>query len=380
VISDEQEAAGLFAAKLKESVRLHLRSDVPVGSALSGGLDSSAITVLAGRERDEEAGRLQTFSCTFPGDRVDERPFIDAVLSQQRAVAHFVTPDPEGFLQDVDRFVWIHDEPVGSLSNYAAYCLARRTRAEGICVALNGQGGDEILMGYWQSYFLFLRSLIIGGQLLGAALHFLGAMSGRGNPHLLLQVPTMLRRYRFQGREQFRFRFSVPEVDARVGEKALELDSQGQRLYQLRTLFLPRLLKWEDRNSMAFGVEGRYPFLDHELIELCLAFQPEVCFRRGWTKWPLRVGLADVLPDAVRTRRSKLGFEVPQRRWLCGELRPSLERWLAADRPLWTLVDRADVRRVADEMWSGKEPKEEIGQLLFRLFLFDRWMERFDAA
>jgi asparagine synthase (glutamine-hydrolysing) len=162
-----------------------------------------------------------------------------------------------------------------------------------------------------------------------------------------------------------------------VLRELLSLDGQSRRVREIRSMFLPRLLKWDDRNSMAFSIEGRYPFLDHELIELCLAFAPETLFHRGWVKRPLRLGLGDLLPCKIRHRRSKLGFEVPQDRWLCGPLRPVLERWLGADRPVWDLVDGADVRRVADTTWRLAGRRDEPGQALLRVFLFDRWLERF---
>jgi asparagine synthase (glutamine-hydrolysing) len=145
-------------------------------------------------------------------------------------------------------------------------------------------------------------------------------------------------------------------------------------------MFLPQLLKWDDRNFMAFSVEGRYPFLDHELIELCLQFHPDLLYSRGWTKCPLRRGLDQVLPWKIRKRRSKWGFETPQDEWLCGPLRPEIERWLEADRPVWSCVEREDGERLARQVWASAGRAREIGQMLFRLFVFDRWLERFSVC
>jgi asparagine synthase (glutamine-hydrolysing) len=142
-------------------------------------------------------------------------------------------------------------------------------------------------------------------------------------------------------------------------------------------MYLPRLLKWDDRNSMAFSVEGRYPLLDHELIELCLSFAPHTLYRLGWTKYPLRLGLRHKLPAKVFQRRSKFGFETPQDHWLCGTLRPALESWLDSDRPAWQYVAREDVRRLAEQTWRLKGKQTEPGLALFRIFIFDRWLEIF---
>lgn len=380
VVTDPAEAGRLFVDKLRESVVIHLRSDVPVGTALSGGVDSSAIAVLADRIHTGNGhGTLHTFTSTFPGDPTDERVYVDAVLERIRAVPHFVVPDPETFLADLDRFIWAHDEPVGSLSVYAAWCVARAARAAAVPVTLNGQGGDEILSGYWQTYFLYLRALGQRGRLLALGSHLGGALIGGGNPQVLAQIPVMLRRYRARRRAPATFRVPEGGGDSRseVLRDILGLDQHARRVREIRSLFLPRLLKWDDRNSMAFSIEGRYPLLDHELIELCLSFAPETLFHRGWVKWPLRLGLADLLPSAVLRRRSKFGFEVPQDAWLCGPLRPTLEQWIDGERPVWDLVDRADVRRLAETTWRLAGRRDEPGQALLRVFLLDRWLERF---
>jgi asparagine synthase (glutamine-hydrolysing) len=142
-------------------------------------------------------------------------------------------------------------------------------------------------------------------------------------------------------------------------------------------MFLPRLLKWDDRNSMAFSVEGRYPFLDHELVELCLSFAPQTLYRHGWTKYPLRLGLRDDLPPKILHRRSKFGFETPQEKWLCGPLRPVLEHWLESDRPVWNFVERKSARRMAEQTWRLNGEQAESGQALFRAFTFDKWLDLF---
>lgn len=386
-VTDVGEASQLFAEKLRECISIHLRSDVPVGCALSGGLDSSTIAVLVNELQDGQGTPLHTFTSTFTGDKTDEREYVDTVVSSIRAVPHYVTPGPAAFLKEMDRFLRIHDEPVGSLSIYAGYCIARLTREAGVPVTLNGQGGDEILSGYWQSYFFHLRELGRQGQILSLLRHFMGATMGKGNPALLGQVPVMLRRYRARSKPAIQVRFHNimntdpdPAGTPNVLKNILALDEQTWRVEELRSLFLPRLLKWDDRNSMAFSVEGRYPFLDHELIELCLSFAPHTLYHCGWTKWPLRVGLGHMLPDKIRQRRTKFGFEVPQDKWLCGPLRPTLEHWLRQDRQLWEYIERADVQKLAQQTWQLGGKREEPGQALFRFFIFDQWAEIFGVT
>ncbi len=374
-----EEASQIFADKLRECIKLHLRSDVPVGCALSGGLDSSAIALLVNALKGEQDYPLHTFTSTFPGDKTDEREYVDEVVANIRAVPHYITPNPATFLKELDDFIYIHDEPVGGLSIYAGYCIARLTREAGIPVTLNGQGCDEILSGYWQSYFFHLRQLGRHGHIFPLIQHFIGASMGNGNPALLGQVPVMLRRYRARSKPaiQLRLRNTLAEDSTHILTRMLALDEQSWRVEQVRSMFLPRLLKWDDRNSMAFSVEGRYPFLDHELIELCLSFAADMLYHCGWTKWPLRIGLGHILPDKIRQRRTKLGFEAPQDKWLCDPLLPTIQHWLKQDRPLWQYVERADVEHLAHQTWELRGKSEEPGQALFRLFVFDRWAELF---
>jgi asparagine synthase (glutamine-hydrolysing) len=262
---------------------------------------------------------------------------------------------------------------------YAGYCVARLTRQVGIPVILNGQGGDEIFSGYWQSYFLQLRELWKKRRLLALANHLTGALMANGNPALVSQIPFMFRRYNDRRKPYLQVRIRNLAVKSTINllSEILALQGQARRIYEVRTMHLPRLLRWDDRNSMAFSIEGRYPLLDHELIELCLSFSPETLYRQGWTKYPLRIGFQHELPRKVLRRRSKFGFEVPQDDWLCGPLRSELERWLKSHRPVWDYIERRDVKLLAEKVWRIKGRYEDPGRTLFRIFVFDRWLELF---
>lgn len=373
-IFDSKNAAALFSEKLGETVKLHLRSDVPVGCALSGGLDSSAIAVLVNKFRDSNDGPFHTFTCTFPGKKIDESKYSQAITSRISATPHFVTPTEDGFLEDFDRFTWMHDEPVGSISVYASYCIARLTRQTGIKVTLNGQGGDEILSGYWQSYFMCLLHLAREGRFLQIIKHGAGSLMPWGNGKLIAQIPVMLKRFLYKRNSSSLMNFKNIKSDESIGilNSVMALSPEEFRLSQIRSLFLPSLLKWDDRNSMAFSMEGRYPFLDHQLIELCLSFSESVLYSSGWTKWPLRVGFKDVMPQEILFRRSKFGFEVPQASWLAGQLKPLITSCLKNDGPLWDLIEKKDVRKLAEGRANANE-----AQLLFRLLALDRWLKLF---
>ncbi len=380
-IGDADEAAQRFREVLSESVSIHLRSDVPVGCALSGGLDSSAIAGCVRHLANGSARPLETFSVVFPGCAVDEQSYARQVVEFCNCSPHYSTPTPEDFLDDLDRFLWIHDEPVGSLAQYACYALARLTRSCSVPVTLNGQGGDEILAGYWQSYFMHLRGLARSGRFLRLGWSFARSVLPGGNPEMIKQVPVMLGRYRARRAAAVELKDEQqderhPTVVARLNE-LFAMSEQQRRVHEIRRLYLPRLLKWDDRNFMAFGVEGRYPFLDHELIELALSFRPETLYSRGWIKEPIRRGLQGLLPQSILRRRTKFGFETPQSEWLRGPLRPTLEKWLSGDAPIWEMADREKVRALSRDVWSRQTTGDEAGQSLMRLYLADRWMRVF---
>jgi asparagine synthase (glutamine-hydrolysing) len=366
VINDVTEATAAFMGALRESVQQHLRADVPVGFALSGGLDSSAVLGLAAQQHEASSSttKLHTFTASFPGTSIDERPWVERMVARTRAESHFVTPDPLQFLEEFDRFTWIHDEPVGHLSQYAGWCVARTTREAGVPVTMNGQGGDEVLSAYWQSYLVHLRTAARGFHVLDVARNVVGALLPGGNSELLRQMPTMLRRYTQR-----------KKASGKVGA-LLSLDAGARRVFEVREQYLPRLLKWDDRNFMAFGVEGRYPFLDVNVIETALSLTPSALYRRGFTKVPLREGLRGVIPDEVRWRKSKLGFETPQDAWLRGPMRSVVERWLQEDAPVWTYIDRTLLIERAHAVWNNA-PGEESGQAVFRAFSADRWLRTF---
>lgn len=371
ICDDADLAAEQFSHSLTVAVREHLRSDVPVGCALSGGLDSSSVAALV--RKLEPGAQLNTFTATFPKESIDERAWVDRALVAVRARAHFVTPTPERFLEELDAFVFAHDEPVGSLSQYAGWCVARLTRQANVPVTLNGQGGDEVLGGYWQSYFTFLRSAARRGQPLTVLRHLAGSLV-HGNPEVLRQLPVMAQRYRARRR-------AATDEAATSGllDRVLAMTDQQRRVFEIRELYLPRLLKWDDRNFMAFSVEGRYPFLDHQLIELALSFKPQALYHRGWVKEPLRRGLTGLLPPELLRRRTKLGFETPQHTWLRGPLRAAVESFVNSPSPLWAHVTQAGAAAIAKQALDGP-PAEEASQALFRYWCADRWLRAFGRA
>lgn len=374
-IDDPREAAEAFRPVFEESVRITLRSDVPVGFALSGGLDSSSIAVVVNALNGDSSHKRHSFTATFPGFPFDERSYVETVARRTSSTTHFTTPTPDGFLEDIDRFLWFHDEPVGSLSQYSAFCVARITREAGVPVTLNGQGGDEILSGYWQTYFAGLAFLFRSFKwdtLLGLTLP---ALWIGGNPAFIGQIPRMAARAleRLRPSRMLPLKRSIDGLVATPMRRFRQMSFPEWRVFEIRDFTLPRLLKWDDRNFMAFSVEGRYPFLDHQVVECCLRFKPQALSKSGWTKEPLRRALSHLLPPEVERRKSKFAFEAPQDAWLRdGSVAAAVNAFLSRESPVWKFVEPSALRALQQIIET-----REANQALFRAFILDRWYRVF---
>jgi asparagine synthase (glutamine-hydrolysing) len=332
---EERDPPADPAEKLRElfldAVRLELRSDVPVGTALSGGLDSSAIAVSADHLLRTEAenaealgGRQRTFTAYFERPGFDERPFAEAVVERTGAKPTWLTFTARELVDDLPRIVEAQGEPFGSTSICAGWYVMRSAREAGVKVMLDGQGGDELLAGYRAHFGFRLADLLARARLRELAAEVAGARHGP------VAIATAMSRpfapERLVRLVRSRTRRSLVHPDLR-GSAAQAFDGSPfpdrLRRYQQLVLTrcgLPELLRYEDRNSMSHSLEARVPFLDHRLVELCFSLPPDELIRGGETKSVLRRALGDLLPPSVRARRDKVGFVTPEGDWLRGPL------------------------------------------------------------
>ncbi len=312
-----------------ENIRLHLRSDVPIGSALSGGIDSSAI-VCAIREVDSQAD-IRTFSYIAPG-ALSEEKWVDLVNSRVEAKSVKVRPDVEDMLRDLDDLITIQGEPVGNTSIYAQYCVFRAASQHGIKVMLDGQGADELLAGYVGYQGSFLAELVKQKRFLSAQrfLHKSSRWPG-GSSSLIVQLaarqllpprlqalgrraigkaltPDWVNIGWFQDRGG---RFSPPNM-RKSGAHCL----RESLIDTLQSTSLPALLRYEDRNSMRFSIESRVPFLTYDFAELVIGFPAEYLIdETGRSKNIFRQAMRGIVPDQVLDRRDKIGFATPENIW-----------------------------------------------------------------
>jgi len=322
----ESQAIEQFVTQLQRSVNWRLRSDVPVGSCLSGGLDSSSVVMLASKAG--RAKEFHSFSSCYEDPTIDERQFIQEVVSSSGTTPHYVFPQGEGFWDELDRLIWHQDEPVGGSSVYAQWCVMREARKQGVPVLLDGQGGDETLCGYRKFYFFYLWHLMrkADPHVLHEGIAWIRNSEGR------LWSWSHAKRYTGGfggGSGSLRARVCCPEFANNhhhiprhgIGPGASLCERQKD---DLRFWSIPALLHYEDRNSMAHSIEARVPMLDYQLAEFAVNCPPNLKLRDGWTKWILRQALRGTLPEAVRLRRSKLGFATPQDQWLRQDARGTI--------------------------------------------------------
>ena len=330
------DAAEAVRELFLDSLRLRLRSDVPIGTCLSGGLDSSAIAVGVARLLETEAevarpigDRQRTITAYFDEPGFDERPHARAVVEATGAAPTWVTFGAADLVHDLPAIVEAQGEPFGSTSIAAQWYVMRAAAQAGLTVMLDGQGGDEVLAGYRALVGFHLADLLAHGRL-GALRTEFGAFRGQlGSAALATAVArpfapeSLTRAVRARSRGGASLAHSALRAAPRPAvENGSPFDARLRRhqAVLLTRRGLPELLRYEDRNSMAHSIEARVPFLDVRLVELLFSLPPEELIARGRTKDVLRRALGDLLPPAVRDRTDKLGFVTPEQRWLRGPL------------------------------------------------------------
>ncbi|AFU45176.1 asparagine synthase [Acidovorax sp. KKS102] len=370
-----------------QNIRLHLRSDVPLGAALSGGIDSSAV-VCAMRHVEPDLP-IHTFSYIASGSGMSEEHWVDRVNTHVRAESHKVIVTPQELARDLDDMIRTQGEPFGSTSIYAQYRVFQLAKENGITVTLDGQGADEMLAGYIGYPGQRLRSLLEIGQWEKAwvfwnewaqwpgrsrilAAKYLASDTVQGDMYALLRhihgrspIPSWVRAGPLQ---EAQVRLKVPRQQPEshtagrrvMAELAMALSRRG----------LPGLLRHGDRNSMRFSVESRVPFLTLDMVNLLLSMPEDYLIsHQGETKHVFRAALRGIVPDVVLDRRDKIGFETPEKSWILG-MAPTVTEWLREDLKL-PFFDQPQVIKEFNQIVTGKKP---FSWQVWRWVNFHRWL------
>jgi asparagine synthase (glutamine-hydrolysing) len=384
-----KQAAEQVREQFLQNIRLHLRSDVPLGAALSGGIDSSAV-VCAMRHLVPDAP-IYTFSYIARGSPTSEECWVDRVNAYTGAHGFKVEATGAELAQDLDDLIAAQGEPFGSTSIYAQYRVFKLAKESGITVTLDGQGADELLAGYNGHPSLRMKSLIDGGHYVRA---FAFADSwrkwpGRNSSTAIKSLGSALLPERLHGLLKSRMhkeRYMPPWLDidllreagVRLGPSAVAYGDEtkgrsvvGHLASSLQHRGLPELLRHGDRNSMRFSIESRVPFLTIPLADLLLSLPEEYLIsQRGETKSVFRAAMRGIVPDDVLDRRDKIGFETPEKVWLLG-MSPIVRGWLeeGADVPF---LNKKALLNNFDLVAEGKAP---FSWQLWRWINFVRWSQ-----
>ncbi len=327
-----EEAKEEYRRLLLQSVDFHLRSDVPIGSCLSGGLDSSAIVGIVGSRFGKTSQSQHTFTATSEDPAINEAKYAQAVINQTRAIGHFVEPNADSLWDEIEQLSWHQDEPFGSTSIYAQWSVFKEARRNGIKVMLDGQGADEQLGGYNSFINTHLCAQLRRGKLYRFVTDFSSFQkSGRVN------LPSFAQYFVYSSLNQEIVKFFGEKLGVasqnhlgwvnphtvtlnrthdpfRVGGKVPGTVRELSTDMVFRSN-LPMLLRFEDRNSMAHGVEARVPFVDGPLMNFALSLPPSYLMRADITKPLLRDSIGDFLPEMVLNRRDKIGFQTAEQIW-----------------------------------------------------------------
>lgn len=323
---DEERAKATFRELFRSSVSLRLRADVPVGTSLSGGLDSTSVLCQI-KDLGADSGQ-KAFTARMEESALDESGIVARLTAKLEVPGYTITPTGASFLTHADRLFFHQEEPYPSTSMFASYLVHCLAKEHGVTVLLDGQGADEYLAGYPHYPALILASLARRGRFaqwwrergalrrrtgldpvpLRAAIRLCASSLGRPVRALVVDHERDVNHVSPRLREAYGG--EGPRV-ARVGRSALKT-----RLYtDLMLGHLQELLRYTDRNSMAHSREVRLPFLDHRLIEFCLRLPDTFLYRHGESKWILRSSLRGLVPDEILDRRDKVGFATPWAQW-----------------------------------------------------------------
>ncbi|MBS1607521.1 MAG: asparagine synthase (glutamine-hydrolyzing) [Bacteroidetes bacterium] len=321
------EAIEKFRYLFSQSIKRRFRSDVPVGTSLSGGLDSSSIIAFS-HDSNELSDSHKCFTAIFPGYENDEEIYASEVARHCNMWHYTVSMSAAELANDIEKLVYHQEEPFGSASVYAQYKVYELAARNGIKSMLDGQGADEILAGYYKYYKWYWQELFMKRRLLRSReLKFArenGVKERFGFNNIIAAFfPDMAsvfleRQYLLNALQHDDLtKEFVHHQSKEAYYTAPPVTGLNDALYFTTCINgLEELLRYADRNSMAHGCEVRLPFLDHHLVEFIFSLPAGFKIREGWTKWILRKTVCDKLPAEIVWRKNKIGFEPPQQQWM----------------------------------------------------------------
>ena len=346
------------------SIRLRLRSDVPIGTCLSGGIDSSILLTSMSKMT---SGEIHAFTASFPGFSMDETSFAKTVAKASNAIHHLTSPTVETFLQQIDAIVYAQDTPIWDTSTFAQHAVMQLARANGIKVVMDGQGADELFGGYHHHFLTQWRECYRENGLLPTLQQMHAANKTIASP-LLFFIKETYKPRNYLLRQKGSSLLADDYLKSELHHYDYEANLTLQLIQDIQKNRLRPFLKCEDRASMHVSVESRTPFSDDpDLFSLALSIPGKYKIRNGISKSILRDAYKDLLPNQILTRYDKKGFETPSNNWYSQIRSTMLASVRSANLPM------VDMKKL--ERYSGQNDK-----LLFRLFVYSRWLNVFSTT
>jgi asparagine synthase (glutamine-hydrolysing) len=392
---DSFENASLeFKNLFKKAVKLQLRSDVAIGSSLSGGIDSSAIVCQIVQELEEENSEnlLKTFSSRTYDSRFDEGKWINAVVDFVKIDSHVVYPKLEDLFKVTHELIWHQDEPYQSQSAFLGFHVFELAKQKEVKVVFSGQGADEYLGGYNQFTSARFNKLLgsfkwreIGKEVIHSGEYTKYKYSTIMKNFIISRLPKKIRARIITKVGSYKEIKKLVNVEILksvhinpneiIPEKLDTVKNISKHLLFYSTL--PKYLRWEDRNSMAHSIEARVPFLDHELVEFCYNLPEEYLDFNGETKRTQRSGLKDILPKGILDRKDKMGFITPEQKWVI-EDNPGLFR----NKIIEAIEITKGIIQPEALLYFDKIVLKEIpfDYTYWRIILFAEWMKCFNIS
>lgn len=379
-ISD-REAIDSFSNLFTGSLKLHIRSDVRVGATLSGGIDSSSIvSALLQREIAKE---IETFTVFYDREgEIDERPFVNELIQKfgNQIKPNYLNPNTDAVLAELERFTYHQDFPIPGSSPISQYFIMKEIAKSGIKVILSGQGADDYLGGYMHTYYRlygsYLNKLRFDKVIREARFQAKYQQGGLGHWKNVMKkslAAALFDENKLISLEFRRGNAFVCETDRFGIDYNIQNTEKVNAQHEAMMLYsnLPALLHYEDRNSMAFSIESRVPFLDHRLVEFGFSLRPEFKIRDGITKWILRESVADSLPAKIKNRTDKVAFVTP------GE-----SKWLRNNLSFLTRIDKAHLPfikydKAKELLHSFENGNSRNAKLAWRISFLNYWVKNF---
>lgn len=369
--SSVKDEVALVRGLFLNAIQRQLVSDVSVGSCLSGGIDSSSIVCTVGLHSEG----MKTVSAVFPGCSIDESAYARIVCTEADAHYNPVLFTADDLWSDLPELIRCQEEPFTSSSMYAQFRVMSRAKELGVKVMLDGQGGDELLCGYLPLYLRYLLDLSKHGKHWRLLVEGLRSYDILG-PYVKPQVKSYMRRLmRPRVRSMIRLVLRGRRIKASHGNPGVsQSEDLPSVLAGLTSVHgLPALLRYEDKNAMWHSIETRVPFLDRPFFEYVASLPLDRKIRDGWTKWIFREAMRGILPEMIRRRRSKIGFETPEKNWLENDLRGRLQTFFSQPLVASRFYDLAKIKEILEKPnWTPIERS-----LLWRCLTLELWHQEF---